>query len=69
MKTNPKKILKELSLKDKFYMPKLKILNQLIVSPDGGHIIDREIVDWCNKVGFKTSDHHDAGVSWWTCSV
>jgi hypothetical protein len=64
-----KQILKELDIDDRQYLQKVDILHQLLHNPYTGHIIDKEIVDWCKKVGLKPELSCEDVGAWWTCSA
>lgn len=69
MKTDPVKILKQLRKTSKNYDKKVLILSKLINDPDGGHIIDGDLIAWAGKSGIKTTLHAEDGTTWWTCRI
>jgi hypothetical protein len=62
-------LIRDLGNDDKYYIQKLELLINLLRYPDTGHIISKDIVDWCNNVGLKAEQSFEDGASWWTCSA
>ena len=63
------KLVSELKENDKYYLDKIILLTQLLTEPDTGHIINRDIAEWCAEVGFKIYHHCEDKTSWTTCCV
>lgn len=63
------KILQKLKPTDQHYKAKVQILAQLIADKDGGHIIDKKLVNWADSVGIKTELNCEDRTSWWTCRI
>ena len=64
-----KKLVERIDINDKHLKDKIKLLLELIDDPKEGHIISREIVDWCESVGLKPRLNCEDGGAWWTCST
>lgn len=63
------KILQKLKSSEKLYKEKVKILAQLVESPDGGHFLDERLVKWAAKVGITTKLNCEDKCAWWTCRI
>ena len=69
MRMKVRKIVSKLKPDAKDYDKKLKLLSELIEEPDCGHIIDKELVNWCRRHGLKPECNFEDRTSWWTCSA
>lgn len=67
VKLKIQKLVSELKENDKYYLDKLILLTQLLTEPDTGHIINKDIAEWCTEVGFKVCHHCEDKTSWTTC--
>lgn len=54
---------------DKLFKLKVKILAELILQKDMGHILDDRLVEWAKKSGIKVELHCEDRTSWWTCKM
>jgi hypothetical protein len=62
-------LIRKLKNDDKYYMEKIDLLHNLLRYPDIGHVISKDIADWCNEVGLKPEYNCEDGASWWSCSA
>lgn len=66
-KTKIKEVIINLDIKDKHFKDKIVFLLELLDDPSTGHIIDREMVEWCKSIGLKPTLNTEDGDAWWTC--
>ena len=64
-----KQALNDLKFEDKYYLEKVILISQLLQEPTVGHIICKQIVDWCKKIGLKPELSTEDKTAWWTCSA
>ena len=64
-----KQALNDLKFEDKYYLEKVILISQLLQEPTVGHIISKQIVDWCKEIGLKPELSTEDKTAWWTCSA
>lgn len=62
-------LIHNLDFNDKYYMQKLDLLHDLLRYPDVGHVISKDIADWCEEAGLKPESNCEDGASWWSCAA
>lgn len=66
---SPRSLILDLEPDDDRYLDKLDILYKLVHNPNCGHIIPKEIVNWCKSVGLCAELSTEDGGAWWTCRI
>jgi hypothetical protein len=66
---SPRSLIYDLEPDDDRYLDKLDILHKLVHNPHCGHIIPKEIANWCKSVGLCAELSTEDGGAWWTCRV
>ncbi len=62
-------LLRDVESRDRFYTQKVKLLCQLIYSPQSECVIGKELVLWCIEAGMKLKPAVMSGNMRWICKI
>ena len=62
-------ILSDLDSNDKHYEEKVKLISDMIKTPNVAYLCPKCLLEWCKSVGIKVKNSTEDKGSWWTASV